>query len=168
MYTCLHVKYPLFLSGSNKTWKFLDRYSKYRLIPHFNQIRPAFSDFAQARDESSEFDVWQNGAWRDRCDMATRWRNSGNTEQSYWQWLWVNHTALQSDVRQTTSGRARQQCVWWSGEDEPALISFLKQLLSRIRQLSLRISTQWRAASQKLPNRLQQDSTTSENFTLLD
>jgi len=50
-----------------------------------------------------------------------------------------------------SSGRVRQQCVWRRGEEIPALISFLKQLLSRVRHLLLRSSAQWRTALQKLP-----------------
>ena len=103
MYTCLHVKYPLFLSGSNKTWKFLDRYSKYRLIPHFNQIRPAFSDFAQARDESSEFDVWQNGAWRWQV-----WHGNKMAEQ--WQ-----HRAILLAV---VVGESHRTAVWCPTDDQ--------------------------------------------------
>jgi len=66
---------------------------------NFIKIRPSFSDFAHARDESSTFGRLVHDV--DGCDVAARWRNSGNTKQSDRQCLWVNRTALQPDVWQS-------------------------------------------------------------------
>ena len=41
MYTGLHVKYPLFLPGFNKTRLFPDRFSGSTQIPNFMKIRSA-------------------------------------------------------------------------------------------------------------------------------
>ena len=99
MYISLHVKHSLFLSGLQATWNFLGGYSKTYRISNFIKIRPAFSDFAHARDESSTFVRLVHDV--DRRDVAARWRNSGNTKQSDRQWLWLNHTALQPEVWQS-------------------------------------------------------------------
>jgi len=47
MYTGLHVKYPLFLSGFNET-QTVDRLSKNTHIPNFMRIRPVEAELFRA------------------------------------------------------------------------------------------------------------------------
>jgi hypothetical protein len=48
MYTGLHVKYPLFLSHFNKTWNFLDRFSKITQTSTFMKIRSVGAELFHA------------------------------------------------------------------------------------------------------------------------
>jgi hypothetical protein len=143
----------------------LDRYSKYQLISNFIKIRPPFSDFAQARDKSST-----NGRMVhevDRCDVATIWRNSGNTKQSDRQWLWLNHTPLQPDVWKSDRWPCAAAVCFTERGGSTRSDFFSEAAVEPNTSAVAKNRDTMNRASQKLPSRLPQNIVTSENFVLL-
>ena len=59
MFVGLRITLSLFLSGINKTWNFLDRFSKNTQIPNFIQIRLLAAELLHA-DTQKDGQTWRS------------------------------------------------------------------------------------------------------------
>jgi hypothetical protein len=59
-----HVNYPLFLSGFNETWNFLDRLHNKFEISNLIKIRPVWADLFHA-------DGWTDGLMDEQKDVKS-------------------------------------------------------------------------------------------------
>jgi hypothetical protein len=54
------MKYPLFLLDFNKTWKFLDKFSKNPQISNFVKIRPVWDKLLHPEERQMSITAWKS------------------------------------------------------------------------------------------------------------